>query len=349
MSHAGLRLHDDELSYVSSYGEDDDFGDEGGLPACSAADAAARGQPVRVGRAKGGPQATDWCFTARVLPKLRADSRPAGCVYFIFQEETSANGVQHWQGFLQLDKRVRMHQVQDIVGDPTCHVETRRGTAQDAANYCRKSETAVPGTLVESGELRGAKVNHMDDLKAAMDGGADEWDLMQAHFASWTRAERACAKYIQARDARIRREWQPPRVELHWGDSRTGKTRYVRDWINRESDGLAFDKPSGPWWNGYSNQRVVFFDDYDGTVPLDTLLQLLDGYGFGMTLPTKGSVATNKARVFFFTSNKPLEAWYPEATQEQVNALKKRFTLVKEYRRGDVWVKQEPVDVIELD
>lgn len=335
----------------SSYADSQDqvvpgFG--GRIP--SAADSPeAKRRPLPVGRIHGGPQASDWCFTAHVKPGLCGDSRPAEVTYFIYQEEVSENGIHHWQGFLQLDKRMRLHQVQNIIGDLTAHCELRKGTAQQAADYCRKLDSAVPGTIVEDGIMRNPKVNHLDDLKNAMDRGASEADLMENHFAAWTRAERACAKYIQARDAKIRREWCQPRVELHWGASRTGKTRYVRDWIDKHNDGQAFDKPSGPWWNGYTNQRVVLFDDFDGTLPLDTLLQLLDGYGFGMNLPTKGSVVTNQARIFFFTSNKEISEWYPHATSEQQNALQRRFTLIKEYRHGDVFVKAEPADVIVLE
>jgi len=349
MSHAGIDWNWSPGGHCGQPTDcwSDTSDDEGDVPASPPA-GGERLRPLAVGRVQGGPQATDWCFTAHVKPSLGEGAMPAGIVYCIYQEEKSANGVNHWQGFLQLDKRVRMHQVQHLVGDPTCHVETRKGTANQAADYCRKSDTAIPGTLFEFGIIRGAKVNHMDDLKLAMDNGCTEWDLMQNHFSAWTRAERSCAKYIQSRDARIPRQWHEPRVELHWGATRTGKTRFVREWIANHADGLAYDKPSGPWWNGYTDQSVIFFDDYDGTIPIDTLLQLLDGYGYGMNLPTKGSVVTNKCRRFFFTSNKPLEAWYPNATGEQVEALKRRFTKIKEYRQQDVYVKMER-EVIELE
>jgi len=280
-----------------------------------------------------GPQATDWCVTAWKEPSFHDKGPiPACLVYYIGQQERGElRQHDHWQIFLQFHKRVRVRQVQDVVGDPTAHVEVRKGTAEAASTYCEKPDGAVPGTSRRYGIIRGPKVNHMDELKIAMDAGADEWTLMQDHFATWTRAERACAKYIQSRDARKPRHWLPPKVELHYGPSRTGKTRYVRDYINKHHAGFAYDKPSGPWWNGYSNQRCIVFDDYDGTIPMDTLLQLLDGYAVGMNLPTKGSVVTNQARTFMFTSNKGIAEWYPHASAAQIDALSRRFTLVKEY------------------
>lgn len=331
--------------------DDEDFGLGRGQSAAEASVAGVR--PAKVGRKKGGPQATDWCVTCGVQPKLRVGTPlPARVTYCIYQEELAKGGYHHWQVFLQTAVRVRRHQVQELLGDPTAHCEPRRqeSTAQQAADYCRKLETRVlGGSKYEAGELKGAKVNHMDDIKRDIDAGHTEFHIASTRFAAWSRCERSVAKYIQLRDARIRREWCEPRVELHWGASRTGKTRYVRQWIGDNHDGQAYDKPSGAWWNGYSDQAVILFDDFDGTFPIDTLLQLLDGYGYGMSLQSKGSVVTNKARIFFFTSNKCIDEWYPNASHEQVVALKRRFTLIKEYKIGDVYVKQEPKEVIVID
>jgi len=299
---------------------------------------------MRMGR---GIQGKDWCFTSRVRPNIHDGPLPAGCNYYICQQERGEEGgYEHWQGYVQMDKRVRMHQVQDMLGDRTIHVERRKGTAKQAADYCRKASTAVSGTFAEHGELKASKTNHMDELKQSMDAGAGVWELMQEHFGSWARAEKACDRYIQARDARRVGEYSPPRVELHWGASRTGKTRYCHDLIKSKGE-LAYIKPSGPWWDGYSDQKIVLFDDYDGTVPLDTLLQLLDGYGNTVLLPIKGSHINCKARIFLFTSNKSIDEWYPKCNPEQLVALKRRFNEIKHYDG----VKSEdllPVAIVDL-
>lgn len=296
-----------------------------------------------------GHQRTDWCVTARRRPDWHGSQIPDGVVFYCGQQERGEGGFLHWQIFLQLDRRVRLHQVQSIIGDDTAHCEARRGTPAQARDYCRKPDTAVDGTFWEGGELRGPKVNHMDDLKAAMDGGADVHCLMHEHFGAWVRAEKACDRYIQARDALRASTWCPAKVELHWGDSGTGKTRFCMEYIDAYHGGISYRKPGGPWWDGYSRQSVVLFDDFDGGVPIDTLLQVLDGYGRGVLLPIKGSHINCWARTFLFTSNKDLDQWYPNAAPEQRAGLRRRFSLVRQYRQGDPLVKVEPPQVIELE
>lgn len=338
--------------------DDDDFGDSRERKELVARDEAGRAGGVARGDraprrdAAGvvrGQQRTDWCVTARQKPRFFDRDLPESIQYACGQQERGAQGFLHWQLFIQFKSRVRLHQVQQAVGDDTCHCEPRAGTPSQARDYCRKLDTAVDGTWQEVGAFKKGKTNHMDDLKEALDDGADVLDLMHRHFGSWVRAEKACDRYIQARDALRASTWCPPRVELHWGASGTGKTRYCMELINARYGGIAYRKPSGTWWDGYSKQECVLFDDYDGTIPLDTLLQLLDGYGRGVLLPIKGSHINCWARVFLFTSNRPLDSWYPHATEEQRAGLRRRFTLVREYRQGDPLVKVEPLEVIDLD
>lgn len=304
----------------------------------------------RVGRADGmgGRQARDWCITSRSKPRFLEGERPDTIVYACGQRERGDGGFVHWQVFVQFAVRVRLHQVKAAVGDDTCHCESRKGSPSQAREYCRKQDSAEPGTFTETGKLRGGKVNHMDDLKEAMDAGANVLELMHEHFAGWVRAEKACDRYIQARDALRASTWQPAIVECHWGASGTGKTRYCMETIRLRYGGIAYRKPSGCWWDGYSKQEVVLFDDYDGTIPIDTLLQVLDGYGRGVLLPIKGSHINCWARTFLFTSNRDPDSWYPHATQEQRAGLRRRFTLVREYRQGDPLVKPEAPEMVDL-
>jgi len=304
------------------------------------------GSPPRLVR---GHQGRDWCITAKNKPDFFGGALPADLVFACGQQERGEGGFLHWQLFFQFAKRVRLHQVQAACGDPTAHCEARKGTAQQARDYCRKQDTAVDNSFWEAGTLRGAKLNHMDELKEAMDRGADVWELMREHWNAWSRAEKACDRYIQARDSLRASTWCPARVEVHWGASGTGKTRYCMDKIRAECGGICYRKPSGPWWDGYSKQKVILFDDYDGTVPIDTLLQLLDGYGRGVLLPIKGSHINCWARDFYFTSNKSPDEWYPKASDEQRAGLRRRFTLIREYRLGDAPVKLEPPQVFDLE
>lgn len=104
-----------------------------------------------------GPQSTDWCF---VSYKESIDTDPQDHVdYFICQlENCPSTGRRHWQGFVQFKSRQFRTGVQRLIGDTVASCHKRRGTAQEASVYCKKSETAVEppqrfewGTLIERG------------------------------------------------------------------------------------------------------------------------------------------------------------------------------------------------------
>lgn len=294
------------------------------------------GRPDRVAkRRKDGNPAKDWCVTARSIPDfVEAKQLPDDLSYCIGQQERGEGGFLHWQIFVQCSRKLRFTQVQGLLGDSTAHCEVRKGSPEQAAAYCRKPESAVPGTQFELGELKGLKANHVDALKAALDGGMGVADIAREHFAAWVRCEKAVDRYIQLRDQNRTSNWDPPVVHCFWGDTGTGKSRKAFGIIDGQFGGVSYRKPAGAWWDGYSAQKCVLFDDYDGDVPIGQLLQLLDGRGHGVLLPIKGSHIQCVAKFFIFTSNKHPSAWYPHATDAQKAALVRRLTTVEAFFEG---------------
>lgn len=52
---------------------------------------------------------------------------------------------EHVQGFVIFKTPQRISALQKILGDK-CHVEARKGSKRQAADYCRKEESRKPGT-----------------------------------------------------------------------------------------------------------------------------------------------------------------------------------------------------------
>lgn len=73
--------------------------------------------------------------------------------YFLAQKEKAPETDRlHWQGYLELTAKARMAKVKEVLGCPTAHLEPRRGSQQEAMNYCRKTETrAEPEEKMEFG------------------------------------------------------------------------------------------------------------------------------------------------------------------------------------------------------
>jgi len=112
-------------------------------------------------------------------------------------------------------------------------------------------------------------------------------------------------------------------VEVIWGKTGTGKTRYCHDVARIFYDSDVWIYPGRGWFDGYTGQQVAIFDDFYGDVSIDVMLKVLDLYK--LNVPVKGGfVAWNPKRIYI-TSNKSPTDWYNELNMNQLEALLRRF------------------------
>jgi len=72
-------------------------------------------------------------------------------------------------------------------------------------------------------------------------------------------------------------------------------------------------------------QTKVIIDEFDGQIGITHLLRWMDKYP--CSVEVKGGTLPLMATDFWITSNKPLEQWYPDASTNQVEALKRRVII----------------------
>jgi hypothetical protein len=263
------------------------------------------------------PEALYWCFTINNpgeidgeydIPRFWPDVR-----YCIWQAEVGASGTEHLQGYVAFFSKKRLSALKKL--SPEAHWEIRRGTHQQAKAYCMKKDNPVDGPWEigsEEGIPKGPGARtDIDALKVDMDAGMSLPDLALNHTALFLRYDRGIRNYLALRsDFRKFQPGEKPVVFVLTGPSGCGKTRLAREcfpgayWVT---------KPTGNqqlWFDDYSGQEVIVFDEFYSWVPYDFLLRLLD-YG-EMHLPFKGGNAKCRAKIFVFTSNMPYSDWYPK-------------------------------------
>jgi len=60
-------------------------------------------------------------------------------------EQAPETGRYHFQGYLELSKQQSIAQVQSFPGLAGCHIEPRRGSQEQAIEYCEKDESRTLG------------------------------------------------------------------------------------------------------------------------------------------------------------------------------------------------------------
>lgn len=98
-----------------------------------------------------------------------------------------------------------------------------------------------------------------------------------------------------------------PEVHVRWGESGSGKTRYVYDTYGVQN--VFCLNPRGPrWCDGYDGEGVLLIDDYDGRQPsLRYVLMLADGRP--TPLKSMGRFVRKHYRKIYITSHASPRCW----------------------------------------
>lgn len=263
-----------------------------------------------------------WCFTLNNPDGAIDFAELPYCRYGIAQLEIADSGTVHYQGYVELTRTVRLSHMRTWLNG--AHFEPRKGTRDEARNYCRKPETQLEPPIEFGDWGTGSQGRRMDilALKSAVDQGATlekVWDLYPLEFLKYNRGIQL-ATVLKTKP----RSWKT-RVTILYGPTGTGKSKWVYDNFPATD---VYPKQRSNWWCGYQGQGTILLDDFYGWLPFDEMLRLMDRYP--MLLQTKGGQTQMLAKELIITSNKQPYEWY--------NNDKIRMNMEAFYRRVDRWI-----------
>lgn len=246
--------------------------------------------------------------------------------YFVVGKEICpTTGAPHLQGYVEWKSSKRWTTMHNIFKG-RAHWEARKGTAKQAADYCKKD-----GDFIEHGTIsnQGAR----NDINAAMElisNGVSEIDVFE-------QCPEVAMKYIKGMDRyrllcqkRSTKGYNKKDVRVYWGDTGTGKTRSAME----EFPG-AFKLTAGItglWWDGYDGEECVVIDEFRGNnCPLSMLLTILDGYATQVSV--KGGSRILNANTIIITSNIAPDCWYENADERSKDALMRRINTIQFFQQ----------------
>nr|QTE03572.1 MAG: replication-associated protein [Tarsiger cyanurus CRESS-DNA-virus sp.] len=196
------------------------------------------------------PAAQEWkyvCFTSFAVD---CPTRGDQVSYLVFQRESAGTtNREHWQGYAETAGRGRsVSWWQSALGIGKAHVERRKGTAQEAANYCRKEDTRLWGPY-ESGSIsvpgNGGTKRGRDSSAAYIRAAAEAKDwreyiaiLAEEDPQGVARSFNSIKTYAQHL---FPEEEFPPYVAPNWCDKAWVLPNDLRRWVEVES--IKKDRP----------------------------------------------------------------------------------------------------------
>lgn len=280
---------------------------------------------------------TDYCLTCKAENFTELQMLKEICYFWCFGHEFGEDGYEHYQGFVQLHKRKTLGALKAVCA--TTHFEPRRGTVEQAWEYCRKD-----GDYTESDNAPWYPEEHQgertdlrrfyEDIKS----GTPLIPMYDKHAESMIRYRHA---FGDVRGAFARSAARNP-AAIHWlfGPSRTGKNSYVRAFAAAR-DLRVYDKdPTTEWWPDYDGEEIVQIDEITNKIYYSTLLRA--GDSTTLVLPQKGTQCVFSSQYIFITSNiQPDDVYSADSDHsDRWNALLERAVFSRVTRTDEAGVSR---------
>lgn len=244
------------------------------------------------------PKSSNWCWTAFDPNLSEVWLSVVAPVYWCYGVEVCpTTAKRHWQGYLECKNATTFSALKGR-SPPGIHWEPRKGTQEEAIEYCKKD-----GDFHEFGEKKVGvgKRNDLTALREAIVKGDSYEKLFDDHFSVVLQYGRGVRDYQQLKQPH--RTWETEVICI-WGATGVGKSRKANE------AGAAFvEYDKSGFIHGYSNEAIVCFDDFDpSTMTREVFLRLTDRYHIKVNV--KGGSMTWNPRTVYFTSNSNPRDWY---------------------------------------
>lgn len=273
--------------------------------------------------------ARSWCFTLNNYTEAEIEIlAEIECRYIVCGKEVGENNTPHVQGYIEYDKPKKFGGVKKSI--PRAHIEQRKGTREQARDYCMKDNN-----FTERGDWDAGGTGRRTDLDKCRELAATEG--MRAVTAICNLQQiKVAEKFLTYNEEA--RDWKPKVIWI-CGKTGSGKSRQAREICKDDT----YTKSTGKcWWDGYDGHENVIIDDFrDSWWPITEMLSLLDRYE--KQVEVKGGFRQFKPKTIIVTSIKSPEECYKNIG-EDINQLIRRIDEI--VRIGNEVIGNEVEEVI---
>lgn len=266
-------------------------------------------------------------------------------VYWCMADEVGENGTYHTHLYLQGRGGIRFSTIRKHFDGG--HFEMAKGTASQNRDYVTKSgkwekdkkhETQVPDTIEEWGEMpveRQGSRNDLADIYSMVKQGMTNYEIMEQIPDVMFQLDKIEIVRQTIRDEEFSERWRDLEVTYIYGDTGTGKTRYVMEKYGYRNVYRVTDYRHP--FDSYMGQDVILFEEFRSSLPLGDMLKYLDGYP--VVLPCRYANRQACFTKVYIGTNVSIDAQYPDSQRECMEdflAFLRRISIVKHYSNKGV-------------
>lgn len=269
------------------------------------------------------PQYRYWILTIPRDDWHYNDERPEELTYLKGQLERGEGGYEHWQLVAYVKKKCTYTKMMKLWPD-SAHIEHTR--SEDAEDYVWKEDTRI-GEQFEFGKKsiqRNSDKDWDEMFEFAQKGQFDDIPA-DVKIRCWNQFQSISKYYMAPTDRGV------VESQIYWGVAGSGKTHRakVESGYFTSPENVYMKIPSTKFWDGYRGQENVIIDEFDGQINLSHIKVWCDPTGTACQVEIKGGAVPLKATKFWITSNRDWKQWYPNVDPNELDAIKRRFKIVK--------------------
>lgn len=238
--------------------------------------------------------------------------------YIVIGKEVGENGTPHLQGYLEVSNPRSFSAIKKKF--PRCHFEQRRGTAKQAADYCKKD-----GDFFETGSMSCQGVrNDLVALKEQIQSGVSVDTIVQENPRAFHEFGRTLTRL---EDIELRKKFRNFMTEGIWLFGGTGVGKSHRAMENYHPDTHYIWKDDKGWQDDYTGQETVIINDFRGSITYRTMLELVDKWPFHLSRRGRAPAPFLAKKVIITSSLPPEEIYTNLSERDSLEQLYRRFTV----------------------
>lgn len=211
--------------------------------------------------------------------------------YIVIGKEVGEQGTPHLQIYVEFKNSRSFKAVHKEFHKG--HIESRKGTAKQAADYCKKGKQPKPEWEKDGcdGENFGLEADFQEDgicskqgvrtdinevVESIIDGETTVDEIVLANPGSYARYGRTLDR---AEDIIQRKKWRTwtTKAVWYWGPTGVGKSHFAFENYDPEKYYVkSVNQKEADWWDGYTGQETVIINEFRGQITYAELLDLMD-------------------------------------------------------------------------
>lgn len=241
------------------------------------------------------------------------------CKYIVVGKEVGENGTPHLQGYIEFNGVKRFTTLKAMW--PRAHFEKRKGTAQQAAEYCMKD-----GKYYENGvrSAQGARTDIEEARDEILNGRTTSRQIRQENPHFFHQYGRTLERLENDRMETQGRTLETKGIWL-WGTTGTGKSELAFKDYNPDTH-YVWKLNDNDWQDGYRQQPIVIIDDFRGTIPYDEILRMVDRWpNYHAKRRGQAPMPFTSKLVIITSSLPPEEVYNRRNARDSIEQLHRRF------------------------